>query len=169
MAGSLSILGTLFGILGSLTLSLYSIRTKQVLPLVNQDIWLLSYYNNAYSIIIFLPLIIINGEHVTVYNYDRLGNVFFWGAMVVGGVCGFAIGYVTALQIKVTSPLTHNISGTAKACAQTILATYWFNEEKSLLWCTSNIIVLGASMAYARIRQFELSSKHDEEKHQLKM
>ena len=35
---------------------------------------------------------------------------------------GFAIGYVTALQIQVTSPLGHNISGTAKAAAQTILA-----------------------------------------------
>ena len=27
-----------------------------------------------------------------------------------------------------TSPLTHNISGTAKAAAQTVLATHWFNE-----------------------------------------
>ena len=40
----------------------------------------------------------------------------------------FAIGYVTGLQIKVTSPLTHNISGTAKAAAQTVLATQWFQE-----------------------------------------
>ena len=35
---------------------------------------------------------------------------------------------MTGLQIKVTSPLTHNISGTAKAAAQTVLATQWFNE-----------------------------------------
>ena len=42
--------------------------------------------------------------------------------------CRFAIGYVTGLQIKVTSPLTHNISGTAKAAAQTVLATQWFQE-----------------------------------------
>lgn len=169
IAGSLSILGTIFGILGSLTLSLYSIHMKQILPKLNQDIWLLSYYNNAYSVIIFLPLMIANGEHVTVYNYDKIGSVFFWTAMTIGGICGFAIGYVTALQIKVTSPLTHNISGTAKACAQTVLATYWFNEEKSFMWWLSNAIVLGASAVYARLRQLDLSKEYTEEKQRLNM
>ena len=51
----------------------------------------------------------------------------------------FAIGYVTGLQIKVTSPLTHNISGTAKAAAQTVLATHWFNEVLSTDY---NILIL---------------------------
>lgn len=169
VAGSLSILGTLFGVLGSLSLSLYSIRMKQTLPIVNQDIWLLSYYNNVYSIVIFMPLMIISGEHRTVYNYEKLGHPLFWGAMTIGGVFGFAIGYLTALQIKVTSPLTHNVSGTAKACAQTVLATYWFNEEKSFLWWLSNIIVLTASASYARIRQLELSKEYKVEIRQLKV
>ena len=31
---------------------------------------------------------------------------------------GFAIGLVTVMQVKATSPLTHNISGTAKAAVQ---------------------------------------------------
>lgn len=167
IAGSLSVEGTIFGVVGSLTLSLYSISTKQVLPIVNQDIWLLSYYNNAYSVIIFIPLILANGEHVAVYNYDKIASPLFWTGMIIGGICGFAIGYVTALQIKVTSPLTHNISGTAKACAQTILATYWFNEHKSFLWWVSNVVVLGASAAYARIRQIDLSREYKEERQQL--
>lgn len=38
--------------------------------------------------------------------------------MTVTGVMGFAIGLVTVMQVKATSPLTHNISGTAKAAAQ---------------------------------------------------
>ncbi|XP_076630909.1 GDP-fucose transporter nac [Colletes latitarsis] len=169
IAGSLSIVGTIFGVLGSLTLSLYSIHVKQVLPKLNQDIWLLSYYNNAYSVIIFLPLMVANGEHVAVYNYDKIGSLSFWTAMIIGGICGFAIGYVTALQIKITSPLTHNISGTAKACAQTVLATYWFNEEKSFMWWTSNAIVLSASAMYARLRQLDLSKEYREERKQLKL
>jgi len=160
IAGSLSIVGTFFGVLGSLLLSLYSIRMKQTLPVVNQDIWLLSYYNNMYSIFIFIPLMIINGELITIYNYDKLGYPFFWGAMTIGGIFGFVIGYFTALQIKVTSPLTHNVSGTAKACAQTVLATYWFNEEKSFLWWISNVVVLTASAFYARIRQLDLSKEY---------
>lgn len=162
LAGSLSVVGTILGVIGSLTLSLYSIRTKQVLPVVNQDIWLLSYYNNIYSVFLFIPLMLINGEHWILYNYDKLGELFFWGAMTVGGICGFAIGSVTSLQIKVTSPLTHNVSGTAKACAQTVLATYWFNEQKSLLWWISNVIVLSSSAAYARFRQLDLSAQHKE-------
>lgn len=80
--------------------------------------------------------------------------------MVVGGICGFLIGYVTTLQIKVTSPLTHNISGTAKACAQTVLATTWFNEIKSFLWWLSNVVVLFGSFAYARVKQVEMAKRH---------
>ncbi|XP_012281219.1 GDP-fucose transporter 1 [Orussus abietinus] len=163
--GSLSIFGTIFGILGSLTLSLYSIKTKEVLPLVNQEVWLLSYYNNVYSIVLFIPLMLINGEYHVVRDYDKLNEPFFWLAMTVGGLCGFAIGYVASLQIKVTSPLTHNISGTAKACAQTILASYWFYESKSFLWWLSNFIVLGGSAAYARLKQLEMQKAHIEYKH----
>ncbi|XP_043490656.1 GDP-fucose transporter 1 [Polistes fuscatus] len=169
VAGSLSVLGTILGVVGSLTLSLYSIHTKHVLPAVNQNIWLLSYYNNLYSIFLFIPLMLFNGEHWEVYNYDKLGEPFFWSAMVIGGICGFAIGYVTALQIKVTSPLTHNVSGTAKACAQTILATYWFNEHKSFLWWTSNVIVLSSSAAYARFRQLDLNAEYKAERLLLKV
>ena len=47
-------------------------------------------------------------------------------------------------------------SGTAKAAAQTVLATQWFNETKSVLWWTSNLVVLGGSMAYTRVKQLEM-------------
>ncbi len=38
--------------------------------------------------------------------------------MTIAGIMGFAIGLVTVMQVKATSPLTHNISGTAKASVQ---------------------------------------------------
>lgn len=99
-AGSLSITGAIFGVLGSLTLSLFSIFTKKTLPVVNQEIWLLSYYNNLYSTILFIPLIIFNNEIHELLKYPSL-NLQFWVIMTVGGVCGFAIGWMTSLQIKV--------------------------------------------------------------------
>ncbi|KAF9413417.1 hypothetical protein HW555_008354, partial [Spodoptera exigua] len=156
LLGSFSLIGTVYGVIGSLMLSLYSIYTKKVLPSVNQEVWLLSYYNNAYSIFLFLPLIIINGEVSVLMSYTNFTSGYFWIQMVIGGLCGFAIGYFTSLQIKVTSPLTHNISGTAKACAQTVLATQWYNETKNVLWWTSNIIVLFSSALYARFKQQEM-------------
>ncbi|XP_063704858.1 GDP-fucose transporter 1 [Culicoides brevitarsis] len=157
LTDSFSLKGTIFGVLGSLSLSLFSIFTKKVLPFVNQEIWLLSYYNNVYSCILFLPLILLNGEIPVIMSYENMGESWFWTAMSVGGFCGFAIGFVTALQIKVTSPLTHNISGTAKACAQTVIATFWYDELKSTLWWASNIIVLLGSALYTRIKQLEMS------------
>lgn len=65
------------------------------------------------------------------------------------------------IYLKVTSPLTHNISGTAKACAQTVIATQWYNETKSVLWWTSNIVVLVASAAYTRVKQLEMQRQHN--------
>ncbi|XP_035780288.1 GDP-fucose transporter 1-like [Anopheles albimanus] len=160
---SFSLVGTVFGVLGSLSLSLYSIYTKRTLQYVKQEVWLLSYYNNVYSAILFLPLMLLNGEVRELLNFEHLFKPWFWGAMTVGGLCGFAIGFVTTLQIKVTSPLTHNISGTAKACAQTVIATSWYHESKSLLWWISNGIVLLGSALYTRVKQVEMDKKHREE------
>ncbi|KAH8312764.1 hypothetical protein KR044_012695 [Drosophila immigrans] len=154
--------GTIFGVLSSLALAMYSIQTKKALGHVNQEIWLLSYYNNLYSTILFLPLIILNGELGTILAYPYLWAPWFWAAMTLSGFCGFAIGFVTALEIKVTSPLTHNISGTAKACAQTVIATQYYNDVRSAIWWTSNIVVLLASAAYTRVKQLEMLQQHQQ-------
>lgn len=160
LTDSFSWRGTIFGVFASLSLCLYSIYTKRTLQYVKQEVWLLSYYNNFYSIFLFLPLIFINGELNEILAYEKLFELKFWLAMITGGICGFSIGFVSTLQIKVTSPLTHNISGTAKACAQTIIATQWYQETKSFLWWTSNVIVLVSSALYARIKQLEMETQH---------
>lgn len=146
--------------LGSISLSLYSIYTKKTLPHVNDNVLLLNYYVNVYAIILFIPLMFLNGEIGRVLNYENLFALWFWLALLVGGICGFSIGFVTALQIKVTTPLTHNISGTAKACAQTVIATTWNHESKSTLWWFSNFVVLLGSSLYARVKQLEMDKKH---------
>ncbi|KAK3913675.1 GDP-fucose transporter 1 [Frankliniella fusca] len=156
LAGSLSVTGTMFGLLGSIALPLYSIHMKNVLPAVNQEIWLLSYYNNAYTSVLLIPLMVLNHEIPVILNYHGLFSLYFWVLMTIGGVCGFAIGFFTGLQIKVTSPLTHNISGTAKACFQTVIATEWYGEVKSALWWVSNLTVLGGSMCYTYVKQQEM-------------
>ena len=99
---------------------------------------------------------LLHGEYRILLDYEGFGNVRFWMMMAVGGVFGFAINYLTGLQIQVTSPLTHNISGTAKACAQTIIATNWYGETKSFLWWISNMDVLIGSAVYTRVRQLEM-------------
>jgi len=157
-AGSFSLTGTIYGVLASLFVSLFSIYTKKILPVVDGNIWALTFYNNVNACVLFLPLMIMFGDLPIVLNFQFLTSLNFWFLMTVGGVFGFVIGYVTGLQIKTTSPLTHNISGTAKAAAQTVIATHWFNETKSSLWWFSNMVVLGGSMVYARVRQLEMKN-----------
>ncbi|KAG7153611.1 GDP-fucose transporter 1-like isoform X2 [Homarus americanus] len=161
VAGSLSLLGVSFGFLSAAFVSLNAIYTKRVLPTLDGSIWVLCYYNNVMASVLFLPLIVFNGELYAAYLMVTEGSLHFWGLMVVGGFCGFAMGYVAGLQIQVTSPLTHNISGTAKACAQTVLATWWYAESKAVLWWLSNWVVLGGSLAYTYIKQLEMRATHN--------
>ncbi|XP_064169170.1 GDP-fucose transporter 1-like isoform X1 [Anguilla rostrata] len=155
--GSLSWSGIIYGILASMCVSLNAIYTKKVLPVVNHSIWKLSYYNNLNACFLFIPPILVFGEVPKLCNFSRLSDLSFWGMMTVGGVFGFAIGYVTGLQIKFTSPLTHNVSGTAKACAQTVLAVAYSASAKSALWWTSNTMVLAGSFAYTWVKGREMN------------
>lgn len=158
LSGSFSLVGTLFGVISSFSLAYYSIQIKKVLPLVNNQIWLLSYFNNVYATILFIPLLAFEAKELS--NYSKLTEYKFLVLMIIGGVCGLSIGYVTVLQVQVTSPLTHNISGTAKSCFQTVLASFWYNQWKSSVWWFSNAIVLGGSAAYTIVKNREMEKKY---------
>ncbi|KAF0042843.1 hypothetical protein F2P81_004180 [Scophthalmus maximus] len=156
LAGSLSMSGVVFGIIASACVSLNAIYTKKVMPAVDGNIWKLSYYNNINACVLFVPLIIVFGECGHLASFSRLTDLGFWGMMTLGGVFGFGIGYVTGLQIKFTSPLSHNVSGTAKACAQTVIAVAYYSSSKSMLWWTSNMMVLCGSSAYTWVKTLEM-------------
>jgi len=159
--GSFSLNGTLYGVLASVFVSLYAIYIKRILPVVDNNVWLLTFYNNINAMLLFIPLMILFQEVPVIMEFEGLFSWTFWILMTLGGVFGCAIGYVTGLQVKVTSPLTHNISGTAKAAAQTVLATQINAEVKSFWWWTSNAVVLFGSAAYARVKQLEMAKNKD--------
>lgn len=83
--------------------------------------------------------------------------------MTVAGFFGFTMGYVVGLQIQVTSPVTHNISGVAKACCQTVLAVLWFSEIKTSLWWVSNFLVLFGTASYAFVKSMEMKKAHQQQ------
>lgn len=114
-----SLKGTVAGVLSSLFVSLNSIFTKKVLPAVDDNHWRLTYYNNVNACLLFIPLILYyEADVLKTAIGTQLVSGIFWSAMTVAGFFGFSIGIVTVLQIKATSPLSHNISGTAKAAVQ---------------------------------------------------
>ena len=61
----------------------------------------LAAYNNTNAALLFIPLILyFEGDVLSEYSY-LLTSWYYWFLMTVGGVCGFAIGIVTMLQIQV--------------------------------------------------------------------
>ena len=87
-AGSFSLSGTIYGILASLFVSLFSIYTKKVLPAVDGNIWALTFYNNVNACVLFLPLMVIFGEIPVVFNFQFLTSINFWCMMTIGGIFG---------------------------------------------------------------------------------
>lgn len=156
--GSLSVLGVLFGVASSLFGSLFTIYTKKTLAKLDSNIWTLVLYNHINAIALCLPLLIIHGD-LSVLIEGEVISPTFWSMLSISGVMSFMISIVTNASIKYTSPLTHNISGTAKACFQTVLAVILSNSRKSPLWWLSNLTILFASGAYSRIRQLEMARK----------
>jgi GDP-fucose transporter C1 len=154
-----SLLGTLFGVVSSVFVSLNSIVTKKAMPLVDKNQWKLTAYNNVNACILFLPLIVASGElDVIAAHADLLLSPYFWGVMLVGGVFGFLIGIVTIMQITATSPLTHNISGTAKACVQTGFAFYIWGNPTTFENLLGIALVLAGSLAYTWVRNVEMAA-----------
>jgi GDP-fucose transporter C1 len=148
--------GTVAGVSSSFFVSLNSIFTKKILPVVEYDHWKLTFYNNVNAIIMFLPLMAIYETDALV---DAIQHQFispvFWGAMGVAGFFGFSIGIVTVMQIKATSPLSHNISGTAKAAVQSIMALYIWKNPTTIMGVTGMFVVLGGSLLYTIVRMRE--------------
>uniref|UniRef100_A0A0R3VWW6 TPT domain-containing protein n=1 Tax=Taenia asiatica TaxID=60517 RepID=A0A0R3VWW6_TAEAS len=144
--GTLSLSGLFYGLSASFSVSLFSIFISKKLPNVDGSVWRLTFYNNLNTSVLFIWL---NSQLGVFISY--LG-FFFWSMMLISGIFGFAISYVTTWQIQVTSPLTHNISGTAKAAVQTIIATILTLHFKSILWWLGNLMVVAGSIAYAYVR-----------------
>jgi len=155
-----SLVGTLFGVVSSVFVSLNSIAQKRYMSAVEDNVWRLSAYNNANACLLFPALIVLSGELATIAEFSAaFFSATFWFNSVLGGVFGFLIGIVTTLQIKATSPLTHNISGTAKACVQTVLAFWIWQNPTSYENVAGIALVLFASMAYGYVRNEEMRAE----------
>ena len=149
-------MGTVAGVASSLFVSLNSIFTKKMLPAVDNDHWKLTFYNNVNAVTMLLPLVAYFEAPILL---DAVHNQFvtpiFWSAMVVAGFFGFSIGIVTVLQIKATSPLSHNISGTARAAVQSMLAFYIWKNPATFMGVSGMFVVLGGSLLYTIVKMQE--------------
>jgi len=126
---------------------------------LDDDLWKLNFYNNLYASVVIIPLVYILNEPDRIKQFEGLYLMDFWFKMSLTGFLGFFVGYATSLQIQLTSPLTHNISGTTKSCLQTVLGVFYFSETKTFLWWLSNLFILAGAFFYSVVRNREMNRK----------
>ncbi|RUS35557.1 triose-phosphate transporter family-domain-containing protein [Jimgerdemannia flammicorona] len=151
--------GVLYGVGSSAFVALYGIYVKKTLSVVENNQWRLLHYNTTLSILFLAPLVFFSGELSDIAAYVYFLDEFpFWFLMTITGVSGFAVNIAMFLQIKYTSALTNTISGTAKACVQTVLAAMIFQNPISVMNATGILLALFGSGYYSWIRYKEMVS-----------
>ena len=136
---------------------MYSVYIKKTIKYVDNNLWTLNLWSNLYACIFFIPFTLYENEKIT--NFSQINNRYFWFILILSGLVSFLVGYLTSLQIKLTSPLTHNISGQTKSYIQTLLGVLIYNEIKTLLWWISNFMVLFGAAMYSYVRNNEMIDK----------
>lgn len=155
---NLTIKGALFGVTSSFFVALYSIVVKRTIGLLDNNEYLLIEYNTPIAIVLLTPIVWYTGELDVVFDNPSFK---FWFMQLLAGVVGFIINIAIFLNIKYTTPLTHNLSGTVKACLQTLLALVIFptSEKMPPMKLLGTIFVIGFSAFYAYVRKREMKKE----------
>lgn len=154
-----SLQGVVFGVLASFFVAMNAIYVKKKFPLVDNNPWKLTLYNNLNASLLFIPLILGFGEPTIIATSPNIVTAKFWSMMIAGGVFGICISFAVAAQIKYTSPLTHNVSATAKAAAQTVLGLIVYKNPITFWGGASVAVILFGSMFYTLVRRSEMKKK----------
>ncbi|KAG2183773.1 hypothetical protein INT43_006784 [Umbelopsis isabellina] len=152
--------GLLYGVGSSAFVALYGIYVQKSLAIVDNNQWRLLHYNTTLAILILLPMVVLSGELTEIMNNVQFLDEFgFWLLMTVTAATGFGINIAMFLQVKYTSALTNTISGTAKACVQTMLAAVIFKNPISVTNGIGILLALFGSGYYGYIRYKERVSR----------
>ncbi|KAF7727734.1 hypothetical protein EC973_007193 [Apophysomyces ossiformis] len=152
--------GIFYGIGSSAFVALYGIYVQKTLSAVDNNQWKLLHYNTTLAILFLFPLVLFSGELSNMFaESESIYDSKFWFLMTITGITGFGINIAMFLQVKYTSALTNTICGTAKACVQTVLAVFIFQNPISDLNGLGIILALFGSGYYGWVRYQERQSK----------
>ena len=154
-----TVAGVGYGLLASFFVALNSIVMKKKFPLVDNNPWKMTLYNNANAAVVFLPVIFYSGEVQTILQAEITRTGPFWILMTLSGGLGILMSFAYATQVKYTSPLTHNVSATAKSAAQSLLAWLVYRNPINALGAAGIMIVFLGSMAYTLVRMKEMNAR----------
>jgi GDP-fucose transporter C1 len=144
--------GIVYGVVSGFVTSSYFVSIKKSITALSGDEWLLMEWNSVVSLAIMTPFLWASGGF-GVITQGRSAR--FWVRQVTSGIFGFAINIATFLNIKVTSPLTHQVAGIMKGSLQAVIAYLIFGETEGMspLKAVGIATVLLFSFLYALSRQ----------------
>jgi len=151
-----SLPGLIFGICSSIFVALYGIFVKKKLQVVDNNEWRLLHYNTTLAIILLFPILLFSGELGGIKSVYLDLTPKFWLIMTLTGITGFLINIATFLQIKFTTPLTSTISGTAKACTQTVLSVIIFKNPITFTNGFGIFLILFGSLLNSLIKYYKI-------------
>jgi solute carrier family 35 (GDP-fucose transporter), member C1 len=93
--------GVIYGILASMFVALSATYIKLTLKLVDNSILWLTYFKNLNALVLFLPIMLINGELVKLPDFEYITSAYFWSIMSIAGFFGCIMSQVTAWQVQV--------------------------------------------------------------------
>ena len=154
-SGTLNVFGIIYGLVASFTAAICGIMIKKAETVLEKDSLKLAYYNNINSMFVFFSVVISSGQLTGVMESDFKFEPRFWLLLSLGGCLSLVIGWMSALQIKLTSPITHHLSINAKSVMQTVLAVVCYQESKTLFWWLGNLLVVLGIFLYAIFKMQE--------------
>jgi GDP-fucose transporter C1 len=152
---SFSWYGLFFGLASSVFVALNGIMVKSKLSVVQNNHWILLIYNTVLAIVFLFPLTVITGEIQEAVKVPFLTDATFWFNMTITAICGYLINIAFFLQINYTSALTNTISGTAKACLQTLLGVVLLHTPISFIGLIGTLVSVAGSTFYSRVKFLE--------------
>jgi hypothetical protein len=77
-------------------------------------------------------------------------SVLFWTRQIMCGLIGLTLNILTSRSVKLSSPLTHNLTGIVKRSVQAIVAVALFRNEESMapLKTTGLLLILVSGALY---------------------
>jgi len=152
--------GLIAGVLSSAFVAYYNIAIKSTLPVLGDSEWRLLIYNTTIAIVVFIPVLFATGEFILLESDPaKWPTQSTWNGIIVSGLLGFLINIAIFMQINYTSPLTGAISGTAKACVQTLLGWLIFRNPVSNLNFAGICTVIAGSAWYSQIQYSQMKAR----------
>ncbi|XP_041378409.1 GDP-fucose transporter 1-like [Gigantopelta aegis] len=157
-SGSITAWGCIYGLLASFTCALCGIYFKKGEAACGGSSLKLAYVNNFNSMVMFFPLVISTNQLSHLYNSEFFSDPSLWMFLTFSGVMSLLIGWISALQIRYTSPMTHHISINTKSLTQTLIAIVVNNEHKTFMWWVGNLFVISGILTYSYLKYKEQNS-----------